>query len=154
MSRIAATVCLLALAAQPALAGATITIESRGISIVNMHNYELGEGTTAQHYDLRFVATGTGGDVAGTNWGGECYGMAEITANSYADSVFCLNRVSETDSYVARMNFNTDGWDWTIIGGTGTYTGATGTGHITSGWGDTKFGDRLTWTDKGSIILK
>ncbi len=154
MQRIAVTVCLLAFAAQPALAQTTINVESEGVSVTNLHNFELGEGTTAQQFDLRFVETGTGGDIAGANLAGECYGFAEITANTYTDSMLCVTRQTETDSYVYRMQFNTDGWDWTVIGGTGKFAGATGSGHTTAGWGDSRFGDRLTWTSKGSITLK
>lgn len=153
MQRLAVTVCLLALTGTPAFAG-TLNIESRGVSVVNLHNYDLGNGTTAQQYDLRFVETGTGGDINGTTFGGECWGQAEITADSYADTLLCVARQSDTDTYAYRMAYNTDGWDWTVIGGSGKFAGATGTGHVTAGWGDTKFGDRLTYTNKGSITFK
>jgi hypothetical protein len=136
----------------PALA-ATLNVESQGASVVNVHNFELGEGTTAQQFDVRFVETGTGGDVAGMNFGGECWGQAEITADAYSDILLCVVRHTDTDTYAYRMAFNTDGWDWTVIGGTGKFVGATGSGHITAGWGDTKFGDRLTWTNRGTITL-
>lgn len=153
MKKTAITILLLAMAASP-VSAASVNIESQGVSVVNSHNVELGNGTTAQQYDVRYVETGTGGDVAGQTFGGECWGQAEITTSSYADTALCVTRQSDKDSYAYRMAFNNDGWDWTIIGGTGKFVGATGTGHITSGWGDEKFGDRLTWTNKGSIALK
>ena len=96
----------------------------------------------------------TTGDINGTTFGGECWGQAEITADSYADTLLCVARQSDTDTYAYRMAYNTDGWDWTVIGGSGKFAGATGTGHVTAGWGDTKFGDRLTYTNKGSITFK
>ncbi|MBK8084178.1 MAG: hypothetical protein IPK28_10280 [Devosia sp.] len=65
-----------------------------------------------------------------------------------------MNRITETDSMVSRLQFNTDGWDWTVLGGTGKYVGATGSGHTTMGWGDNKYGDRMTWTSKGTVTLK
>lgn len=145
---------LLAIAAQPALAGPTIKIEGRSVAIVDGHNYDLGAGITAQTFITKFVESGTGGDVSGVIWSGECYGSAEITASSYADTILCVNRVSETDSYVTRLNFNADGWDWRVLGGTGRYDGASGSGHLTSGWGDEKFGDKLIMTDNGSITVK
>jgi len=154
MQRIALSVCLLAFAAHPALAGETIQIESQGVSIGELHNFDLGDGTTAQNFETRFVETGTGGNIAGRVSSGECYGSAEITASTYADTMLCVQRVSDTDSYVYRMQFNTDGWDWTVLSGTGKYVGATGGGHVTMGWGDSKFGDRLTWTSKGTVTLK
>jgi hypothetical protein len=154
MHRTAITVCLLAFTAQPALAQTTIEIEYQGVAVINLHNFELGEGTTAQQFDNRFVETGTGGDVVGVISSGECYGSAEVTANSYTDTMLCVSRQTETDSVVSRMQFNTDGWDWTVVGGTGKFAGATGTGRLVSVWGDPKFGDRLTYTSKGTITLK
>jgi hypothetical protein len=145
---------VLAIAAPPASAATTIKIEGQTVAIAVDQNYDLGSGITAQTFGSKFVESGTGGDVSGVNWSGECYGSAEITASSYADTILCVNRVGDADSYVSRLNYNNDGWDWTIVAGSGKYDGATGSGHLTTGWGDAKFGDKLIMTDKGSITLK
>lgn len=137
-----------------AFAETTIKIASQGVVIVDVENYELGEGTTAQLFHSRFVDTGTGGDTAGLIWTGDCYGLGEVTATTYGDNTICVAHMSDTDSYSSRLVFNTDGWDWVVISGTGKYVGATGSGHITSVWGDTRYGDRFTVTDEGTITLK
>lgn len=137
------TVCLVAF---PASAG-EIDFRSEGISFVDLELLPLPDGSSAQTYVAQTVMKVVDGARAGETAVGTCRGAGRSNAKGdFAARTFCSFSFSKEDSYASVVEEGNEGGALTILGGTGAFAGATGSGTTRFTWGDTIYGDRLTWT--------
>lgn len=143
-----------ALLAAPAQAETVMNVNSTGVAIFNAKSINLADGSIVQVIDSKYIWTQIDGDMAGQSWGGFCYGLGRVTPEgAFTGEARCEDSMSAEDSYNTEYTETAEGGDWVVTGGKGKFKGATGSGHIVYTWGDTVFGDRLTMTSQGTIIL-
>lgn len=148
-----AAMATLALTALPAAAETTTPFKSSGTSFIKLDNYPQADGRIVQHFHVQYVETVQEGDGAGTTRGGECDGMGLVdAAGVYAGHFLCTTSVSADDAFTLEFNDTAAGAEWVVTGGKGKYKGATGKGHMDYTWGDSVFGDRMTWASSGAMV--
>lgn len=138
----------------PVQAETTISYKSTGTSFITLDNVPMSDGRIVQHFHVQYVETLIEGDGAGETRGGECDGMGIVdAAGVYAGHFLCSTSASADDAFTAEWHDNAAGGDWVITGGKGKYAGASGTGRTDYLWGDSVFGDRMTWSTSATITL-
>jgi hypothetical protein len=138
-----------------AMAASTLTMKTKGVSIVLLENFTMEDGSQTQLFKVKWVQDITDGDHKGESWGGDCYGTGVVTADgAYGGSLRCSANVTAEDGYTYQIDNDTaEGGKLVITGGKGRFAGATGTGSYTYYWGDTVFGDKNAWTGDLTINL-
>lgn len=64
----------------PVGAETVITIKATGVSVIDLENHELPDGSVVQHYTSRSVWTSTAEGTEGQSNGVLCYGLGKVTA--------------------------------------------------------------------------
>lgn len=143
------------IASPTSAAAGPLSITAQGVSFVDLRNAPQADGTTSQQFDIKAVQINTDGDMKGETWGTDCMGGALVdAAGSYSGWFRCTVNVSADDAFTYQVDHDRpDGSSAVITGGKGKFKGATGTVDFTYTWGDTVFGDRLTWTSKTAMSL-
>ena len=142
------------LVADDALAETVIKIKSQGVAIVDLQNFPLADGSIVQWWASRTVLTELEGDMAGQTRGVNCHGLGKVTPEGvYSGLARCDVTMSAEDVMTIDYSDDATGGDWVVTGGTGKFKGATGSGRATYTWGDAVYGDRITYTDEGTITL-
>lgn len=155
--RLAAAGTIVALAAAGSSAqAADMKLSLKGVAIVDGQNLTQLDGTTSQIFKTKIVSEVIGGDFAGQTWGGECWGDGLVVdGQGYTGNYRCSVYVAADEGFTYQVDRDSDaGGDFVITGGKGRFAGATGNGHVAYTWGDTQFGDKLTYTMEGTITLK
>jgi hypothetical protein len=143
------------LASPTGAAAATLSITSQGVSVVDLKSAQQADGTIAQQFNLKAVQVNTDGDLKGETWGSDCMGGGLVdAAGNYSGWFRCTVNVSAEDAFTFQVDHDrADGSSAVITGGKGKFKDATGTIEFAYTWGDTVFGDRLTWTSKTAMSL-
>ncbi len=148
---LATVTCALAI---PAAAETKLAFKETGTSFIQVQTFDRGDGSKVQINIIKYVGIGTSGDMAGQTWSGECYGLGDVTKDGvYSGTNRCTAHFSDKDSMTWVLNDTAAGGDATITGGSGKYAGAKGTGHLAYTWGDTVFGDRITYSADVTAVL-
>ena len=142
-------------AAAPAAAGTTLVMKGNGAAAVEFETIDHSDGSKSQLIKSHLIQTIVDGDRKGETIGGDCFGFGLVEADgTYGGALRCTYRLSAEDGYSIRIDDdNADGGTFTVTGGTGAFKGATGKGSYTYTWGDTVYGDKLTWTAETTIEL-
>lgn len=140
--------------ASAAGAETVITVKATGVGIIDLQNFKMSDGTTAQLFTTKTVWMPSEGDSGGQPTGVVCHGLGKVTPDGvYSGDMLCQETYSAEDTTTTSYVDGPTGGDWVIIGGTGRYKGATGSGHVTYTWGDAVFGDKVAMTNEGTITL-
>lgn len=142
------------LVANDALAETVIKIKSQGVAVIDRQNFPLSDGSAVQLIAFRTVWTELEGDLAGQSRGSSCHGLGKVTPEGvYSGLGRCEATWSAKDALTLDYSDGAGGGDWVVIGGTGKFKGAKGSGHVTFVWFDAVNGDKATLTDEGTITL-
>jgi hypothetical protein len=141
--------------AGPATAGSTLAMKGNGTATVEFQQMDHADGSKSQLIKSHLIQTIVEGDRKGETMGGDCFGFGRVGADGvYGGVLDCTYRLSAEDGYSIRMDDDhAEGGTFTVTGGTGAFKGATGKGSYTYTWGDTVYGDKLTWTAETTIAL-
>ncbi len=118
-----------------AFAGETVTYRGTGTFVATRTLMPLANGGAAIHLSNQVVAT-----IAPSEPGfifGDCAGLGYLSPDSaYEVHVFCTFTETGNDSFDVKGEGGVKGGGVEIIGGSGKWMGATGTGTFTRKWAD------------------
>jgi hypothetical protein len=126
---VAALVATLVLCLSGTATADTVTLKGRGTYFVHRALMPLGNGGAAVHVTNKTVMS-----VEPSETGvmfGECAGLAYLTPDAkYASRIYCNFTESAEDTLVVQGDVSPDGGKLAIIGGSGRWKDATGSGKI------------------------
>ena len=118
-----------------ALAGETVTYHGTGTFVATRALMPLANGGAAVHLSNETVAT-----ISPSEPGfifGDCVGLGYLSPEAeYEVNVFCTFTETGDDSFDVKGEGGVKGGSVEIIGGSGKWSGATGTGTFTRKWAD------------------
>lgn len=134
-------------------AAAEFSMTATGVSVIDLHSYPAhADGSVSQHFTFRLVQINLEGDLAGETWGADCVGEGLVSADGvYAGTWRCTMTISAEDAFTYEGTDNAEGATFEITGGKGRFAGATGSGTAAYTWGDTVFGDKITFTSEMTL---
>lgn len=148
----AATLAVVALAG--AAEAGTLKFKGEGTGVVTFKVYPLANGDEVQTFESQQVNRVVDGDLKGETASGVCSGSGITTkVKPWSGQVWCTYTFNKEDAYTIYIPDDTmEGGTFTVVGGKGRFTGASGKGSYVYTWGDVVVGDRLTWAAETEII--
>jgi hypothetical protein len=128
---VAAVLALVTACGAGTAAAEAVTLKGKGTYFVQRALMPLGNGGAAIHVSNKTVMS-----VEPSKTGvmfGECAGLAYLSPDAkYASRIYCNFTENANDTLVVQGEVSPDGGKITIIGGSGRWKGATGTGKISA----------------------
>ena len=129
--RLSATAALSAavLCAAGAVSAATTTVNGQGTYFVSRDLLPLANGGAAVHIKATTVVSAQPSD-SGLMFG-ECAGLAHLAeGESYRSRLYCNFTENGSDGFTIQADNGLEGGEVTVIGGSGRFEGATGSGSL------------------------
>lgn len=131
------------------------SFKAQGAVTVSMRTMEHADKSSTQLFEAEQIMRIVEGDYAGQTASGSCWGMGTVGADGvYGGRIRCTYRVTEKDTYTVQIDDDSEaGGTYVVTGGSGAFTGASGSGSYTYTWGDSINGTKLTWDGQTTLKL-